>query len=178
MNKKSTLVLLSILHICILGICILTIYSNKHSGVTVAHISSDTKTTVSLNEPQTMVHTETAAGTETETEMKLEIETASMTEAGLTTETEAAPETETKTETEVQSQPESEVLCTFHFIGTHKNLNIRSSPSSQAKIIGKIPVGGSGNVLELTNEYWALIEYRGVTGYCSRGWIELQGATE
>lgn len=168
MDKKSTRILLSILHTCILGICILTIYSNRHSGVTVAHISSDTKMTVSLNEPQTMAHTESAAGTSPETDA----------EVGTEIETEITIETEAETAAEVYPQPGSTILCTFHFIGTHKNLNIRSAPSVKAKIIGKIPVGGGGSVLELTNNSWALIEYNGITGYCSRGWIELLETTE
>lgn len=164
MNKKSTLILVSILHICIVGICILTIYNNKHSGVTVAHISSDTKTTVSLKEPETAAETESASETTEETEIELITET--------------IPEPEIESEPEPQTQPESTALCAFHFIGTHKNLNIRNAPSSKARIVGKIPVGGSGSVLELTNEYWALIEYNGTIGYCSRGWIELQETTE
>lgn len=158
MSKKSTFILLSILHICILGICILTIYSNRHSGVTVAHVSSDTKVSVTQNEPDTMAEPETV------------IETAQAAET----------QAETKTETEVQTEPESETdtLYSFRYIGTKQNLNIRNTPSIDATIIGKIPVGGCGSVLELTNESWILASYNGIVGYCSRDWIELQEITE
>ncbi len=166
MNKKSTLVLFTILHICVLGVCILTIYNSKHSGVTVAHVSSETKTAVTLTEP------ETAAEPEASTEITSETE--------IETETEIEVETEIKTETETvpETKPDTTALYSFHFIGTHKNLNIRNAPSTKAKIIGKIPIGGNGKVLELTNEHWALIEYNGIIGYSSRHWIELQKITE
>lgn len=166
MNKKSTLVLFTILHICVLGVCILTIYNSKHSGITVAHVSSETKTAVTPTEP------ETAAEPEASTEITSETE--------IETETEIEVETEIKTETETvpETKPDTTALYSFHFIGTHKNLNIRNAPSTKAKIIGKIPIGGNGKVLELTNEHWALIEYNGISGYSSRHWIELQKITE
>lgn len=166
MNKKSTLVLFTILHICVLGVCILTIYNSKHSGVTVAHVSSETKTAVTPTEP------ETAAEPEASTEITSETE--------IETETEIEVETEIKTETETvpETKPDTTALYSFHFIGTHKNLNIRNAPSTKAKIIGKIPIGGNGKVLELTNEHWALIEYNGIIGYSSRHWIELQKIAE
>lgn len=172
MNKKSTLVLFTILHICILGVCILTIYNSRHSGVTVAHVSSETKTAVTPTEPETAAEpeasTETAPEPETETETEIK------------TETESKSETETAPETVPPVTPSSDTtaLYSFHFIGTHKNLNIRNAPSTKAKIIGKIPIGGSGKVLELTNEHWALIEYNGIVGYSSRHWIELQKIAE
>ena len=166
MNRKSTLVLFTILHICVLGVCILTIYNSRHSGVTVAHVSSETKTAVTPTEP------ETAAEPEASTEITSETE--------IETETEIEVETEIKTETETvpETKPDTTALYSFHFIGTHKNLNIRNAPSTKAKIIGKIPIGGNGKVLELTNEHWALIEYNGIIGYSSRHWIELQKIAE
>lgn len=184
MNKKSTLILISILHICILGICILTIYNNKHSGITIAHVSSDTRTVVTQTEPETLTEPESDTAPTPETEIETEMETESETEIETKTETEIEIETKTEPESELPAQteiaPETKptALYAFHFIGTHKNLNIRNAPSSKAKIIGKIPVGGCGKVLELTNEYWVLAEYNGIIGYCSRHWIELQKITE
>lgn len=192
MNKKSTLILLSILHICILGICILTIYNNKHSGITIAHVSSDTRTVVTQTEPETLTEPESDTAPTPETEIETEMETETETETESETESEIETKTEPETEIETKTEPESELpaqteiapetkpaaLYAFHFIGTHKNLNIRNAPSSKAKIIGKIPVGGCGKVLELTNEYWVLAEYNGIIGYCSRHWIELQKITE
>lgn len=155
MDKKSTLILISILHICILGICILTIYSKRNSDITVAHVSSDTRVS-------------TPAAPEEE--------------LPATAETETTPESETTTppepETVVQTEPETTqasdtVLYTFDYIGKHLNLNIRYAPSMSAPIIGKVPLGGSGKVLELTNDEWALVEYNGQTGYCSMEWLSI-----
>lgn len=162
MSKKSTLILLSILHLCILGICILTIYNNKHSGVTVAHVSSDTKAVITQDLPDTIAEPETVIETAQTAEIETEIQT------------EIQAEIQTKTESELESAP----LYSFRFIGTQKNLNIRNAPSTDAKIIGKVPVGGCGSVLELTNESWILAQYNDIVGYCSRDWIELQEITK
>ncbi len=170
MDKKSTLILFSILHLCILGICILTIYNNKHSGVTVAHVSSDTKTAFTQTNSDAIVMPETNLETSEEAE--------SETEANTESETQTQSQTEITPETEPAETPQSDIQYSFHFTGTSKNLNIRNAPSINAKIIGKVPVGGSGNVLELTNENWILAEYNGIVGFCSRDWIELQKITE
>lgn len=165
MSKKSTLILLSILHLCILGICILTIYNNKHSGVTVAHVSSDTKAVITQDLPDTIAEPETVIETAQTAEFETEIQT----------------EIQAETKSELESagpEPETAPLYSFRFIGTQKNLNIRNAPSTDAKIIGKIPIGGCGSVLELTNESWILAEYNDIIGYCSRGWIELQEITK
>lgn len=164
MSKKSTLILLSILHLCILGICILTIYNNKHSGVTVAHVSSDTKAVITQDLPDTIAEPETVIETAQTAEIETEIQT----------EIQAEIQTETESESELESAP----LYSFRFIGTQKNLNIRNAPSTDAKIIGKVPVGGCGSVLELTNESWILAQYNDIVGYCSRDWIELQEITK
>lgn len=172
MDRKSTKILLSILHICILGICILTIYSNKNSAsdVMFAHVSSDTKVIDSQAEPEP----ETNAAPETETAPITETETAPEPEP--ITEPEPAPIPEPEPETEPAATPEPEIspLYFFDYVGTRLNLNIRSAPSMSGAIIGKVPVGGGGNVIELTNDEWALIDYQGVTGYCSRNCIRLR----
>ncbi|MDE6517619.1 MAG: SH3 domain-containing protein [Acetatifactor sp.] len=174
MNKKSTLILLSILHICILGICVLTIYSNKNSAsdVMVAHVSSDTKVIDSQAEPEA----EATAEPETVTEPEPEPITEPEPEAEALAEPEAETESIAEPETEAITEPESEVspLYSFHYVGTHSNLNIRSTPSTSGTIIGKVPVGGDGSVIELTNDAWALIDYQGIIGYCSRNCIKLQ----
>lgn len=178
MNKKSTLILLSILHICILGICVLTIYSNRNSAsdVMIAHVSSDTKVIDSQTEPEA----ETTVALETEPETVTEPEPEPITEPEPETEAvaELEPETEAIAEPEPEpiTEPESEVspLYSFHYVGTRSNLNIRSTPSTSGTIIGKVPVGGDGSVIELTNDAWALIDYQGIIGYCSRNCIKLQ----
>lgn len=160
MNKKSTQILLSILHICILGICVLTIYSSKNraSEVMVAHVSSDTRVIDSRPEPEA----DTAAETKTETDANSETEPKTATDTNTTPEPSAEPETE------------STPSYSFCYIGTNLNLNIRSAPSLNDAVIGKIPPGQGGSVIELTNDKWALIDYQGTIGYCSRDYIELQ----
>lgn len=157
MNKKSTLILISILHICILGICILTVYSKRNSDITVAHVSSDIRISTPSAPEEELTET---FETETETSAESETETVVQTE----------PETETETASET-------VLYTFRYTGTHLNLNIRSAPSLNASIIGKIPVGGGGDVLELTNDKWALVKYNALTGYCSTEYLVLSPDT-
>ena len=156
MNKKSTLILLSILHICIMGICVLAIYSNKTTGITVAHVSSDAKAIASHVEPEEEATTEWNTEPKSETEIETETITQTASEISTEQETEAAP------------------VYSYHYIGKTTNLNIRDNPSMKGAIIGKIPVGGYGDVLTLTNDDWALIDYQGTTGYCSRKWIELE----
>ena len=155
MNKKSTLILLSILHVCIMGICVLTIYSNKTTGITVAHVSSDAKAIAPQTEPEEET---TEWNTEVESEIAIETET----------------ETITETTSEISTEQEAASVYSFHYIGKTTNLNIRNNPSMKGAIIGKIPVGGYGDVLTITNDDWALIDYRGTVGYCSRKWIELE----
>lgn len=181
MDKKSTRILLSILHICILGVCILTIYSNRHSGTTVAHVSFDTETAVTPKETVKGIETETDAAKEAEpadeekgdAEPGEEAETETAPEAG--TPAEAAGEAE---EAEDAGTPAETVQYSFRFTGKRNKLNIRNAPSMDAEIVAKVPVGGGGSVLELTDENWVQIEYDGTVGYCSRSWIELQEITE
>ena len=161
MDKKSTLILISILHICILAVCILTVRSNQNAKITVAHVSSDTKAPApKISLPQT-------AESETETEIEAE------------TETETEIETETETEAEIEAETETDlakVLYNFDYNGKKLNLNIRNAPSLEASIIGKVPPHGSGKVLELTNEEWVLVDYKGLNGYCSKEHIVLSPA--
>lgn len=170
MSKKSTLILLSILHICILGICILTIYANKNraSEAMIAHVSSDTRTMDSQTEPAA----ETNPGTETESGTEPEPETEPDAEAE--PDIEATPEPEPETTPEINEEAEPTPIYSFHYIGTRSKLNIRSAPSTNDTIIGKVHCGGDGNVLELTNDEWALIEYQGIIGYCSRKFLKLK----
>lgn len=182
MDKKSTRILLSILHICILGICILTIYNNKHSTDTVVHVSFDTKTAVTPKETDEEPGTELEPKPESETEP--ETKSVEEPEADTGTAKEAKPEPEIDTsmeaaqETQTAETPESTALYFFRFLGTRNELNIRSAPSMDADIISKVPVGGQGSVLGLTDDDWVRIEYDGTVGYCSRSWIELQEITE
>lgn len=167
MNKRSTQILLSILHICILGICVLTIYAKKTgaSEVMVAQVPADTKVIETQPEPEAAAETEeeTQAAAEAETEAAMETEE----------ETEMIDETETEEEVIAETEPEASPVYSFHYIGAHANLNIRSTPSTTGTIIGKVPPGDNGDVIELTDDKWALIDYKGITGYCSRDFLEL-----
>lgn len=171
MSKKSTLILLSILHICILGICVLTIYANKNrtSEAMIARVSSDTKVMDAQTEPtaETTPVAEAEPSIDTEPSVEPEPEPAA----------EPEPDTETIPEPEITPEPDEEPelspVYSFHYIGTRANLNIRSAPSTDDTIIGKVPCGGDGSVLELTNDEWALIEYQGIIGYCNRNFLEL-----
>ena len=170
MSKKSNLILLSILHICILGICVLTIYANKNrtSEAMIARVSSDTKVVDSQTEPA--VETNPVVEPEPSTEVEPETEPAAEPEP----DTESIPEPEPEITPEPDAEPEPSPVYSFHYIGQRANLNIRSAPSLDDTIIGKVPCGGDGSVLELTNDEWALIEYQGIIGYCNRNFLELQ----
>lgn len=174
MDKKSTRILLSILHICILGVCILTIYNNKHSGVTVANVSFDTKTAVTPRE--TVLEPETSEEPEEETKPEGEVPAEEVKpESEVSAE---EPEIEMPAAEEEQPEAEDAPRYSFRYIGKRSKLNMRSAPSMDAEIIGKVPVGGGGSVLELTDEEWVRAEYNGSVGYCSRAWIELEEITE
>ena len=126
----------------------------------IAHVSSDTRVIDSQPEPEA----EKAPETETETDTNSEAEAETATDANVTPEPSVEPEPEAET-------PPS---YSFRYTGTYLNLNIRSAPSLNDTIIGKIPPGQGGSVIELTNDKWALIDYQGTIGYCSRDYIELQ----
>lgn len=184
MNKKSSLILLSILHICVLGICVLTIYANRDraSEVMVAHVSSDTE----FIAPQTEASAETDPGAGEDAEPGTETDPDKGTDAGTASEADSVTGTETDpgagSDPETEPAPDADAgedgeenspLYSFHYTGKKANLNIRSAPSLEEMIIGKIPVGGNGSILELTNDKWALVEYQGIVGYCSRDYLEL-----
>lgn len=158
MNIRSTKILLSILHICILGICVLTIYSSITSENAVTHVPVSS-TQVVFSPPEAP---------------EIETETPPEAEPSAETVPEAEPETEMKAEAEMGPEEEIVPAYSFRSLGIISNVNIRNTPSLNGKIIGKIPLRGEGIVLELTNDEWALIEYNGVIGYSSRKWIKLQ----
>lgn len=56
------------------------------------------------------------------------------------------------------------------------NLNIRSSPSTSADIIGKAPKGTVVILIEkVSGGTWAKVYYNGITGYCSMDYLTPQG---
>lgn len=181
MKKKTTLILLSILHICVFCIGILIIFRNLGTDHTNTTLSPDTDVRLADNNPDTETPIEETIIEETIIEETITKETLikeTITEETIIEETsETLIELPSASETQTETLPESEPPSyTFQFIGKRKNLNIRKGPSLNYEIIGKIPPLKSGRVLELTNKDWALIEYNGITGYSSLHWMELTPA--
>lgn len=167
MRKKKVLILLSILHICVFCIGILIMFRNAertHTG-----ILPDSDVRLAGNEPETEPEVETL--TETLIEIPSENEAQIKTQITAQSESPTEPPTESEPETPIESPPEP--AYTFRYVGGTRNLNIRKGPSMQYEIIGKIPPNMGGRVIELTDSDWALVEYRGTTGYSSLRWITL-----
>ena len=61
---------------------------------------------------------------------------------------------------------------TYTTVNYTNGLRIRETPSVQAKILGSMEPGTTGYVLE-DGDYWCLIRYEDVTGYCFRSWLQL-----
>lgn len=183
MKNKTIRMLLSILHICIA--CIGVLLLSRRVGTDVQDTSSiqaDADITIMTGPAETAEIPETALGIgiEMETE-EAAAETAQETEAEQTTETMSSATAEDMTEAMAEATAEamaeamaeagtgtaSAAVATFRYTGRERNLNIRKGPSTNEPVIGKIPRGKGGTVLEMTGNGWALIEYNGITGYCS-----------
>lgn len=165
MNKKFVLVLLSVLHICILALAVIVIYSSTDiSG----------KDSYAAAEKEEIKQTEIEITKTEETEEETEIEETEIEES------ESVPESEIETETVMETQTTEEetetetVLYTFVYSNGTRNLNIRKGPSTEYEIIGKIPKNGVGSVIEFENDNWALVEYNGIKGYCSMAWSSVE----
>lgn len=159
MKRKTALTLLSILHICIFLIGMISFY--YHSQETVVTAMPDT--TISLAEPETLIEVETKTNPEIESTSEIE----SMTEP------ECMIEPETEIESEHTEAAEEKVLYTFVYSEGTRNLNIRKGPSLNDEIIGKIPRNGKGDILEFVNDEWALVKYNETIGYCNLHWMSL-----
>lgn len=163
MKKKTTRILLTILHICLFSLTAILIYwgMDARAQHSIYSLSSQT---ITLTEAET----ETADPFEPESEEPAE------------TQTPEEPASEPQTETPDEPQPElsgenTEPLGYFVYERTHKGMNIREAPSLSAAVIGSVPCGGAGNILAYENDAWALIEYNGTVGYCSRNLITAVG---
>jgi uncharacterized protein YgiM (DUF1202 family) len=170
MNKKFVLVLLSVLHICILALAVIVIYSSTDiSG----------KDSYAAAEKEEIKQTEIEITETEETEEETEIEETEIEETEIE-ESESVPESEIETETVMETQTTEEetetetVLYTFVYSNGTRNLNIRKGPSIEYEIIGKIPKNGVGSVIEFENDNWALVEYNGIKGYCSMAWSSVE----
>lgn len=169
MKKKKILILLSLLHICVFCIGILMIFQTWNTKYSSMELVSDTTVHITDTEPETLIEVTSIAESEHEKPL---IESSSFEESP--TEEFSTKEPLIEESSIKESLTEEPMLSyTFQYVRGKRNLNIRNSPSMQAKIIGKIPPGQGGHVLEFADDDWALIEYRGTTGYSSRHWIAL-----
>lgn len=171
MKKKTILILLSLLHICVFCIGILIIFQHRETKHMDISLSSDATVRITDTEPETVIEVSPLAESEPEETFveKPLIEKPSVEEPLI-----EKPSIEESSIEESSAELSEETLSyTFQYVRGKRNLNIRNAPSMQARIIGKIPPGQGGRVLEFANDDWALIEYRGTTGYSSRHWMEL-----
>ena len=173
MDRKKTLISLCIIHLCAFLLCLICIKyfqigsapeSNQEiaSSITVLPapdeelaVAADT----AESEPESMIETESS------TETVEEAESEEFTEAETTEE--IAEETVEETTEEVTQEVVNNNSYPFAYYG-NKRLNIRIAPSMDAEIIGKIPSGNSGMVINEENEEWVQVIYGDITGYCSR----------
>lgn len=169
MDRKKTLISLCIIHLCAFLLCLICIKyfqigsapeSNQEivSSITVlpapdeeSAVAADT----AESEPESIIETESS------TETVEEVESEEFTEA------ETAEETVEETTEEVIQEVVNNNSYPFAYYG-NKRLNIRIAPSMDAEIIGKIPSGNSGMVINEENEEWVQVIYGDITGYCSR----------
>lgn len=173
MDRKKTLISLCIIHLCAFLLCLICIKyfqigsapeSNQEiaSSITVLPapdeelaVAADT----AESEPESMIETESS------TETVEEAESEEFTEAETTEE--ITEETVEETTEEVIQEVVNNNSYPFAYYG-NKRLNIRIAPSMDAEIIGKIPSGNSGMVINEENEEWVQVIYGDITGYCSR----------
>jgi hypothetical protein len=158
-NKKMVLILLSIAHICCLVIFVIYMYT----GTQVMEYDNETASRVISVEPE-YKEVETLPQTEQETELQSETQTVAETEI----------DTETQTEIETETETEEPFSGTFTVVTEAYRLNMRKEPSVNSDIIGKLPKGSTGTVLEIVNNYWALIEYNGTQGYCNTEYLQIE----
>lgn len=170
MKNKTILKLLGAFHICLF----LILAGYKLSIFSQSDYFDDFKqeeTIVELiAEPAITLDDVTEVNTETETE----------------TETEAAqhetiPDDVTKVNTETETAETEpapvyfngfEVPFHFQFSGRSR-LNIRSGPSMESAIIGKIPKKKIGTVIDVYDDEWVKVSFEGIEGYCSTKWITI-----
>jgi hypothetical protein len=174
MNRRVVLGLVSALHICIFALAVVLIYKdvfiignvgdrdNSKESI-IDTVESEEEIVIKVTEPETEVES-------TEAESTSEIES---------TETESIEIESTEIEsTEIESTEMESEAKNATFTSTNKNmkLNIRETPSANAKIIGKIPPKATGTVVSIVDDDWVYIEYNGVKGYCSRKYINIKNS--
>lgn len=190
MKKKTILILISLLHICVFCIAILIFFQTQQTSHTDSNLVSEAAVRITETEPDTFVELSSIESFSIESfpieENSVEsfstesfpIEEGSVESFStepISTESfiieESSLETSSVEESsepipEENATPNSKPTYTFKYIPQNTlKLNIRNAPSMQGKIIGKVPPNKGGTILEFTNKDWALIEYNGTTGY-------------
>lgn len=177
MKKKTILILISLLHICVFCIAVLIFFQTRQTADADSSLVSDTAVRITETEPDTLVELSSVESLSTESSpIEESLIEESLIEESLIEESlieplstepliieESTQETPSVTES---SEPASKPTYTFQYIPHNTlKLNIRNAPSMQGKIIGKVPPNKGGTILEFTNKDWVLIEYNGTTGY-------------
>lgn len=81
--------------------------------------------------------------------------------------------TETSVGTTAASEPTAGTTLPegdVYYVIAPKGLNIREQSSTSSEVLGVIPYGTAIVPLQM-GEYWALVEYEGITGWCSTGYL-------
>lgn len=195
MKRKTILILISLLHICVFCIAILIFFQTRQTSHTDSSLVSEATVRITETEPDTFVELSSIESFSIESfsiesfpieENSIESFSAesipieedsieSFSTDPISTEPfiieESAVETSSVEEIsepipEENATPNSKPTYTFKYVPQNTlKLNIRNAPSMQGKIIGKVPPNKGGTILEFTNKDWALIEYNGTTGY-------------
>jgi Bacterial SH3 domain. len=178
MKKKTILILISLLHICVFCVGILIFFQTKQTSRENSNLISDAAVRITETESDTLIElssTESFSTEPPESEQMFSTIEEFLPESTFVEDISEPFMEESFSEissVEDISEPITENISvpkssyTFKYI-PHNNLklNIRNAPSMQGKIIGKVPPNKGGTILEFTNKDWALIEYNGTTGY-------------
>lgn len=187
MKKKTILILISLLHVCVFCIAILIFFQTRQTTDADSNLVSDAAVRITETEPDTLVALSSVESFFTEEslvesfpieenliEEESSIEQSSIEQSlieesliePLSTEPLTIEESTPEAPSTESSKPASKPTYTFRYVPHNTlKLNIRNAPSMQGKIIGKVPPNKGGTILEFTNKDWALIEYNGITGY-------------
>jgi hypothetical protein len=174
------LILISALHVCIFALAVIMIHiGSRDVGLPEVETPKLTVSVEKATQPETEAESETVEETETveATEAIETTETIEATDSTETTESELETteiEQESEVVSEVETEPESQALYSFLSTNELHNLNIRQNPNVNSPIIGKVTPNSTGDVISIVDDDWALIEYNGLQGYCSREYLYLE----
>ncbi len=105
-------------------------------------------------------------GTEESSEDETAVDTEAESEIESETETDTAEEPETETEKEPELTAEQLLWQTRLISNVKSNLNVRKEPDAESSVVGKMPSGAVGTIIE-KGEEWTLIKSGNLEGYVS-----------